>query len=121
MPMTQANLPDIRRLASNGAFSFTGHASQQIISRGISYDDVESILTSQTNQIIECQSPSCAPGKPHTNERVLVYDPQSRTDAIVVFCPLFLPTPEIRIVTVEIVDDTIWIRQNGQIPCLIRR
>lgn len=121
MPMTQADLPNVRRLASNGAFSFTGHASQQIISRGIPYDDVESILTSQTNQIIECQSPSCMPGKTHTNERVLLYDPQSRVDAIVVFCPIFLPTPEIRIITVELVDNAIWIRQPGQTPCLIRR
>lgn len=121
MPMTQADLPDIRRLASNGALSFTAHAAQQIVSRGILYDDVEKILTSQTNQIIECQSPSCAPGKAHTNERVLVYDPQSQVDAIVIFCPLLLPTPDIRIVTVEMVDDAIWTRQNGQIPCLVRR
>lgn len=121
MPMTQANLPDIRRLASNGAFSFTGHASQQIISRGIPYNDVEDILTSQTNQIIECQSPSRMPGKAHTNERILLYDPKSPVDAIVVFCPLFLPAPEIRIITVEMVDSAIWIRRDGQIPCLIRR
>lgn len=119
--MPQANLPDIRQLASNGALSFTEHASQQIISRGISCDNVENILTSQTNQIIEYQSPSCTPGRTHTNERVLVYDPHSRIDAIVVLCPLFLPTPEIRIITVEIVDEAVWIRQNGKIPCLVRR
>lgn len=118
--MTNAHLPSIRRLAQNGAFSFTNHAYDQMLNRDVSYDDVEAILTSPTNQIIECQSPSSTPGKEHNDERVLLYDPYGPKDAIVVFVALFIPTPELRIVTIENVDNAVWERKEGT-PCLVRK
>ena len=91
--MNQSDLPTVRHLAQNGAFSFTNHAYEQMLMRDVSFDDVEAILISHTNQIIECQSPSMTPGKEHADERVLLYDPRSSKDAIVVFIVLFTPTP----------------------------
>lgn len=119
--MTQADLSAIRQLAKNGAFSFSDHAYAQMLNRGITYDDVESILTSSTNQIIECQSPSCTPGKSHTDERILLYDPCASKDAIVIFVLLLVPAPDLRIVTVEYVDSAKWERNEGSVPCLVRK
>lgn len=119
--MTQADLPVIRQLAQNGAFSITSHAYDQMRDRGITYDDVESILTSATNQIIETQSPSRTPGKAHADERVLLYDPCGGKDAIVIFVALLVPAPDLRIVTVEHVDNAKWERKGGQVPCLVRK
>lgn len=118
--MNQSDLPTVRHLAQNGAFSFTNHAYAQMLMRDVSFDDVEAILISHTNQIIECQSPSMTPGKEHADERVLLYDPRSSKDAIVVFIVLFTPTPELRVITVENVDERIWKRKQG-IPCLVRK
>lgn len=61
--MNQSDLPTVRLLARNGAFSFTNHAYKQMLNRDVSFDDVEAILISPTNQIIECQSPSSTPEK----------------------------------------------------------
>lgn len=119
--MNQTDLPTIRQFAKNGAFSISNHAYVQMLSRNISYDDVERILTSQTNQIIECQSPSQTPGKKHKHERVLIYDPYDSKDAIIIFVMLFTPSPDIRIVTVENVDEAKWAREDGKIPCLVRK
>ena len=118
--MTQSDLPIVRRLVQNGAYSFSDHAYSRMLERDISFDDLEAILTSCTNQIIECQSPSMTPGKEHADERVLLYDPRSSKDAIVVFIVLFTPTPELRVITVENVDEKIWKRKQG-IPCLVRK
>lgn len=119
--MTEKDLPAIRQLVGNGSFSFTKHAYRQMLDRNISYTDVENILTSPTNQIVECQSRSYTLGKEHTDERVLIYDPNNKVDAIVIVSPLFRPTPEIRVITVERVNDTVWTRYSGKIPCLIRK
>lgn len=119
--MTQSDLPTLRRLVGNGVLSYSGHAYQRMLDRGISHEDVEDILTSNTNQIIECQSPSCTPGKEHVDERVLIYDPNNQVDAIVIVSPLFQPAPDVRVITAQKVDDAIWVRQKGKTPCLIRR
>lgn len=119
--MNQSDLPTIRQLAKNGAFSATNHAYSQMLGRSITYDDVKNILTSTTNQIIECQSPSQAIGKQHKDERVLVYDPCSSKDVIVVFVVLLVPVPDLRIVTVEKVDYTKWEKNDGSIPSLTRK
>lgn len=119
--MNQSDLPTIRQLAQNGAFSFSDHAFAQMLSRNITYDDVERILISQTNQIVECQSPSQTPGKQHKDERVLLYDPCDEKDAIIIFVVLLVPSPDIRVVTVENVDDAIWKREKGKNPCLVRK
>lgn len=119
--MTQTDLPAVRQLARNGAFSITGHAYDQMLARNITYDDIEGILTSNTNQIIECQSPSNAPGKKHADERILLYDPCGGKDAIVIFVALLIPSPDLRIITVENVDTAIWERSEGSIPCLVRK
>ena len=50
--MNQSDLPTVRLLARNGAFSFTNHAYKQMLNRDVSFDDVEAILISPTNQII---------------------------------------------------------------------
>lgn len=118
--MTQSDLPAVRRLVQNGAYSFSDHAYSRMLERDISFDDLEAILTSSTNQIIECQSPSNTPGKEHADERVLLYDPCGPKDAIVVFAVTFDTAPNLHIVTVENVDDTKWQRQSG-VPCLVRK
>lgn len=118
--MQQSDLKDVRLLARNGCFTFTSHAFQQMLDRGISYSDVENILISPSNQIIECQSPSSKRGMKHSDERVLLYDPNSAKDTIVVFVVLFAPSIELRIITVENVNYDIWERQRG-IPCLVRK
>ena len=118
--MTQSDLPAVRRLVQNGAYSFSGHAYDQMLKRNVSFDDVEAILISSTNQIIECQSPSNTPGKEHADERVLLYDPCGPKDTIVVFAVTFDTAPNLHIVTVENVDDTKWQRQSG-VPCLARK
>ena len=99
--MNQSDLPTVRLLARNGAFSFTNHAYKQMLNRDVSFDDVEAILISPTNQIIECQSPSSTPGKEHSDERVLLYDPCGSKDTIIIFVVLFTPTPDLRVVTVK--------------------
>lgn len=118
--MTQSDLPTIRLLAKNGAFGVTRHAYDRMLERNISFDDIEGILTSPTNQIVECQSPSNTPGKEHNDERVLLYDPYGPKDCIIIFVALFNPTIELRIITVENVNEGKWKRREG-IPCLVRK
>lgn len=38
--MNQSDLPTVRLLARNGAFSFTNHAYKQMLNRDVSFDDV---------------------------------------------------------------------------------
>ena len=119
--MTQADMPQIRQLACNGAFSYTGHAFTQMLDRDITYDDIEAILVSATNQLIECQSPSNTPGKEHRDERLLFYDPFYSKEIILICIILFQPMPEIRVITAEMVDHTKWEKNEGSVPCLIRK
>lgn len=119
--MTQNDLPAIRQLVQNGALIIGKHALQRMLQRGVSYDDVKNILTSNTNQLIEYQSPSNTQGKEHPDERVLIYDPNNHTDAIVIASPQLQPQPSIYVITVQKVDNAVWTRHNGQAPCLIRK
>lgn len=119
--MMQSDLPAIRQLASNGSFSASDHTLQRMLDRDILYEDVENVLISTNNQIIETQSPSKAPGKGHDDERVLIYDPNYKKPLIVICAILYVPFPEIRIVTVELVKESTWEKRNGEIPGLVRK
>ncbi len=118
--MVQPELLTIRQLAKNGAFSESGHAHQQMLDRSIFYDDIESVLTSESNQILEKQSPSCVPSKTHLDERILIYDPCYCKEIILVCVVMMKPIPEIRIITAEPVDPCVWKKNNTQVPGLIR-
>lgn len=120
--MNQSDLPQIRLLAKNEAYTVSGHATQQMLNRGISFDDIENVLTSPTNQLLETQSPSSTPGKEHEDERFLIFDPQYYK-AVIVICVLLMedsPFPEIRIITAEYADSRKWKEQKDKIPSLVR-
>ena len=119
--MQKTDLPNLRRLAKSGAIFFTKHSMEQMWSRGVKESDVKRILSSDTNQLIEIQSPSSAEGKKHRDERDLVYDPNYAPDAIVVFSLLFSPTAEIRVITVEMPNEDIWIKDVTKDPALTRK
>ena len=119
--MVQSDLPAVRQLVVNGALTISDHAYNQMLRRNILYDDVEDILSSSTNQIVECQSPSHDPNRSHTDERVLICDPFYPKDIIVIIVALLIPSPEIRVITAEYIDNSIWIKQPGQIPAIVRK
>ena len=119
--MNSSDLSAMRQLVRNNGFSTTVHATDQMLARDISYDEVKDVLTSTTNQIVECQSPSQTIGQSHTDERVLIFDPYYPKDIIVIIVILFRPLPEVRVVTVEHVDYTIWNRISGTPPFLVRK
>ncbi len=118
--MTQSDLPQFRQLAKNGQVNYRVHALKQMLSRRISTVLVEAILMSSTNQLIETQSPSSTPGKEHADERVLIYDPKSSSDVIVICVISFLPLPQITVITAEHVQEDKWERVSGN-PALIRK
>lgn len=118
--MTQADLPSVRLLAQNGQITYTDHAIDQMFERNISSSDVEAVLCSSCNQLIEVQSPSAMPGKQHKDERVLISDPQYDPAIIVVFVVLFGKTPELRVVTVENALDGTWTKNPDNDPWLVR-
>lgn len=119
--MNQSDLPAVRQLVANGAFSISDHAYSQMLDRKIDYDDVEGVLSSSTNQIVECQSPSANLACPHTDERVLIYDPCYPKEIIVIVVALLIPAPEIRVITAMYIDNGIWTKKPGQIPALVRK
>ena len=118
--MTRSDLPQFRILAKHSEIDFSGHALRQMITRRISVDLVEKILRSDSNQLIESQSPSSTPGKEHADERVLIYDPSSSSDVIVICALTFTPIPQITVVTAEHARDEKWERVSGD-PALIRK
>lgn len=118
--MTQNDLSQFRQLAKNGQISYSSHALRRTLERGISLNIVEEILRSDTNQIIESQSPSVTPGMEHPNERILIYDPYSSSDVIVLCAILFVPLPEIAVITAMYVQDEKWDRVSGN-PALVRK
>jgi hypothetical protein len=91
-----------------------------MLERGISVNTVEEILSSNSNQIIETQSPSLTPGMEHPDERILIYDPHSCSDVIVLCAILFVPLPEISVITAMYVQDEKWERVSGN-PALVRK
>ena len=119
--MTKADLPTLRILATNNQISYSGHAFDQMLDRGISQSDVKNILSSPTNQLIEIQPPSRTPGKEHSDERALVSDPEYRDSIIVILVILFKPIPEIRIITAEYAEDEKWDTHIGDDPWVVRK
>ncbi len=119
--MNASDLPDFRRVAMSESITFSQHAYDQMLNRGISVEAVKEVLGSNTNQIIEIQSPSTTTGKEHRNERYLIYDPLHCSDTIVISVLLFNPTPEIHVVTVEHPNNSTWDRHPGQNPALTRK
>lgn len=119
--MTQSDVPVIRKLACSDAFSFSKHALDMMLDRDITYDDVKAVLESSDNQLIDCQSPSQTKGKEHNDVRLLIYDPTYSKEIIVVCVLLLQSQPEIRIVTTELVDYSIWEKKTNCIPVLIRK
>jgi len=113
-------IDSIRQLAQAGDISYTSHAINQMLARGISTDTVERILGAQDNQIVETQSPSVTPGMQHRDSRYLIYSP-SQEDVIVVSLLLSQPTPEVRVVTTERVEDDKWNRVEGGNPAIVRK
>jgi hypothetical protein len=118
--MTRSDLPQFRLLARHSEIDFSGHALKQMLNRKISVDLVEEILRSDSNQLIESQSPSSTPGKEHADERVLIFDPGSSSDVIVICALTLVPIPQITVVTAEHVRDKNWERVPGD-PALIRK
>ena len=118
--MTQADLPSVRLLAKNGQITYSDHAIDQMLERNISSSDVEAVLCSGSNQLIEIQSPSKMPGKRHRDERVLISDPKYNPAIVVIFVVLFLETPELRVVTVEYACDDTWRKKPDDNPWLVR-
>ena len=114
-------LEKIRQLAMANSISYTGHAIDRLLDRDISIDTIKTILKSSTNQITEVQSKSNTQGKEHTDDRILVFAPDVDDDIIVVSIVLMKPTDEIRVITVEYVDDSIWSRNKGSNPELTRK
>lgn len=120
--MNQSDLANIRLLVKNNAFGVTFHAQQQMFNRNIEYDDIENVLTSSTNQLIESQSPSQTPGMEHKDERFLIFDPQYHKEIIVIGVVVFVTgrVPDIQIVTVEYADPQKWKKIPGANPSLVR-
>lgn len=118
--MTQADLPSVRQLAQNGQITYTDHAVDQMLERDISSSDVEAVLCSSSNQLIEVQSPSLKPGKRHRDERILISDPQHNPAIVVIFVVLFNGAPELRVVTVEHAHEDTWEKKPDDDPWLVR-
>lgn len=119
--MNNSDLPNLRRVALSGAIRYTAHAMDQMLSRGIFTSDVESVLCSNTNQLIEIQSPSNALGKQHNEERDLIYDPDHIPEIIVVIVLQFSPSVGILVVTAEYPEEDKWTRNTGKNPGLTRK
>ena len=111
----------IRQLAGDNSITYTGHAMDQLLNRNITTDSVKKVLQSGDNQLIEVQSRSRTPGKEHADDRLLVYAPTVDDDIIVVSVILSKPSSEIRVITAEHVDESIWERKEGQNPGLVRK
>lgn len=107
---------DIRRLASAGFINYKQHCYERMFERGIRRADVNCILTSKTAEIIEVQKPT----EKSPNERFLIYDKEYGKDIIIILTPILEPCPELRIITVEIVDRNIWKDISVGPPSLIR-
>lgn len=118
--MKREDLPSMRLLAKNRQITYSDHAIDQMFDRNISDVDVEAVLCSSSNQLIEVQPPSKTPGKQHKDERVLISDPQYDPAIIVVFALQLKPMPGLVIVTVEHVLDDSWVKSPSCDPWLKR-
>lgn len=121
--MKKSDLPALRQLAANGQIIYTRHGHSRMLERGYFTTDVVNILTSPTNQIIEVQSPSAAPGKEHKDERVLISDPMYHVDAAILISMDFATpsNPTIIVLTVEEPKDDKWEKNKDDDPWLVRK
>ena len=119
--MTASELPQLRLLANNGCITYTEHAIDQMLEREISQHAVKQILTSQTNQLIEVQSPSKKAGMQHNDERILISDPKFPGCIIVILIVLIGQAPELRVITVEHASDNKWLKNPNDNPWLTRK
>ncbi len=122
--MTKKDLPTLRLLAHNSSqIRYSKHGHSQMIARGYLTSDVERILTSNTNQLVEVQPPCSAPGPhAHKDARYVISDPEFHPDtAIVIVLDLSNPaSPLIRVITVEPALDSVWAKNPTQDPWLTR-
>lgn len=122
--MTKNDLPTLRQLAANKSqITYSTHGHAQMLARGYTAADVEAILTSNTNQLVEIQPPTKRPGtKAHRNARYVISDPNYKPDtAIVLVLDLSSPTsPKIVIITVEPAEDAVWAKNPSTDPWLTR-
>lgn len=122
--MTNKDLPTLRQLAANnGRIVYTKHGHSQMLARGYAMNDVETILRSTTNQLVEIQPP-CLSGGPryHKDERYVISDPNYHPDtAVLISLNLTNPaSPEIVVITVEPALDSIWDKDTNKDPWLTR-
>lgn len=116
MGVSQTYLPDIKRLACIGNISYKKHCVERMIEREISRADIKHILTSATTEIVEIQPPT----ETSKNERILIYDSCYNKKIIVVLAPVLTNGPELRIITVEYVDTSIWMSTEKAPPTIKR-
>lgn len=119
--MTQQEFQTLRHMANQDKITYTGHAFQQMLDRGIRKDEVKKVLSSDRNQLIEVQPSSGNPSKPHKDPRFLFSDPDNEREIIVVTVLPILPEPEIRVITVECASSEIWDKDKEKNPWLIRK
>lgn len=121
--MTNDFLEDLRKLAKNKQIQMTGHGQGRMFERGYFLSDIEKILCSRTNQIVERQSPSQTPGKEHKDERILISDPMFSPDTVVLISlDLSNPmSPKIVVITVEPAIDSKWEKHKENDPWLVRK
>ena len=118
---TKVYLPQIRLLAKNREPTLSYHAASQMIDRGISLNNVQDVLKSSTNQVLEIQPPCTIPGRCHKDERILIFDPQYNMPLIVVCSIIFKDSiPTIHLVTAESVDNNVWTNSGLDDPALVR-
>ena len=122
--MTNKDLPTLRQLAANNSrIKYTEHGHSQMVARGYTTNDVEKILTSTANQLVETQSPCLVPGpRFHRDERYIISDPTYSPDtAVLIAINMLNPaSPEIVVLTVEPALDTIWDKDSTKNPWLTR-
>lgn len=122
--MTKRDLPTLRLLASNpDQIQYSKHGHKQMQSRGYSTDDVEKILSSKSNQLVEVQPPCLVAGSRfHKDPRFVISDPEFHPNTAVVIalnCDIHA-SPVITVITVEPVLDTIWAQDPTKDPWLTR-
>ena len=120
--MTKNDLPTLRQLARNTTqIKYSHHALQQMLARGYKTDDVETLLSSGTNQLVETQPP-CGGPRAHRNWRYVISDPAFQPDsAVVIALNMSNPaSPEIVVITVEPAEDVAWNKDPTKDPWLTR-
>lgn len=111
----------ISRLVKNGAYIISNHSYDRMRERGITINEIETVLTDKSLQLIETQSPSSTPGKEHADERYLVSSPHCGD--LVIVCSIVWGNGliNVEIITAFFAMDSIWDKNSGNDPWLIRK